>query len=210
MVTDWQAQPSPYPLVADRRQGAVGKERYLQRFRESESGALSGPVHDRHGTRVSERLMEFMDTPGQTARRSISGNRRARGSYSRAECDPVILCVDDESDMLTLLRLFLSAKGFEVIAATNGAAALDLIDEHRPDLIITDCVMPGMSGLELCRTLRDRAATRDIPVILYSGRDLSDVDRNLFDRFLLKPAKLDALARAIRGLLAGSCDQGLS
>ena len=142
--------------------------------------------------------MEFKETPGRTKRRPISG---AHGSYRAANRDPIILCVDDESDMLTLLRLFLSARGFEVITALNAAEALDAIGEHCPDLIVTDCIMPGMNGLELCRELRDRAETRDIPIVLCSGRDLSDADRSLFDRVVLKPAQLDALARVIRGLL---------
>lgn len=154
--------------------------------------------------------MEFKETPGRTERRPISGTRGAHGSYPAANRDPVILCVDDESDMLTLLRLFLSARGLEVITASNAAQALDAIEEHRPDLIVTDCIMPGMNGLELCRELRDRAETRDIPIVLYSGRDLSDTDCSLFDRFVLKPAQLDALARVIRGLLTPSPDPGFA
>lgn len=149
--------------------------------------------------------MEFKET--RTERRPIDG---AHGSYPAANRDPVILCVDDESDMLTLLRLFLSARGLEVITALNAAEALDAIEEHCPDLIVTDCIMPGMSGLELCRELRDRAKTRDIPIVLHSGRDLSDADRSLFDRFVLKPVQLDALARVIRGLLTASRDPGFA
>lgn len=154
--------------------------------------------------------MEFKETPGRTERRPIGGVHGAHGSYPTANRDPVILCVDDESDMLTLLRLFLSARGLEVITALNGAEALGAIEEHRPDLIVTDCIMPGMNGLELCRELRDRAKTRDIPIVLYSGRDLSDADRSLFDCFVLKPARLDVLASVIRGLLTPSPDTGFA
>lgn len=122
-------------------------------------------------------------------------------SGATARSNPVILSVDDEPDNLTVLRLFLSAEGFEVMGASNAAEALQLIEDHCPDLIITDFVMPGMSGLDLCRTLRARGEARDIPIILYSGTDLREADPNLFDRFVLKPAELDGFARAVRELL---------
>lgn len=125
-------------------------------------------------------------------------NRTAR----QPRVNPLILCVDDQPDMLTLLRLFLSRKGFEVIVAPNATEALQLVEQRHPDLIITDFAMPGMNGLELCRTLRDRRETRDIPIILYSSRDLWQDDPSLFDRFVLKPAELEAFAATIRDLLA--------
>ena len=61
--------------------------------------------------------------------------------------------------------------------------------------------MPGMSGLEFCRTLRERGEARDIPIILYSGVDFREEDCNLFDRCVMKPAEPDVFARAIRDLL---------
>ena len=131
----------------------------------------------------------------------VRGHRGALGATSRAQSCPAILCVDDDPDLLAILQLFLSAKGFEVIAASNAAEALHLIEDRRPDLIITDFAMPGMSGLELCRSLRNRAETNDIPIILCTGKDLWDVDGTLFDRLVLKPAGLDGLAAMIRTLL---------
>lgn len=113
----------------------------------------------------------------------------------------LILCVDDEPDALTILRLFLSARGFEVTVASSGAEALQLVENRRPDLIITDYAMPDMNGLDLCRMLRGSVATHDIPIILHSGVELKTDHADLFDRFLLKPAELDLLAREIRSLL---------
>lgn len=130
-----------------------------------------------------------------------SGPRGMLDAHSSARPCPEILCVDDDADLLTILRLFLSAKGFDVIPAANATEALQLIEDHRPDVIVTDFAMPGMSGLDLCRTLRDRAETSRIPIILCTGKDLWDVDRSLFDRCVLKPAALDGLAGMIRGLL---------
>lgn len=145
--------------------------------------------------------MEFESGANRAARRHVSRGHRAAEARSSARAKPVILCVDDEPDAVTILRLFLSAHGFEVVVAADAAEALQLIEERRPDLIITDYAMPGMSGLELCRMLREHDDTRDIPVILHSGIELRQEHPDLFDRFLLKPADLDLLAREIRNLL---------
>ena len=140
--------------------------------------------------------------PNRTARQSFSSGRRLREAYSTTGSRPLILCVDDEPDARTILRLFLSAHGFEIMVAADVVEALRLIEERRPDLIITDYAMPGVSGLELCRTLRDRAETHDIPIILHTGIELHAGDHpDLFDRFVLKPAELDHLAREVRELL---------
>lgn len=132
---------------------------------------------------------------------AVGGHRSSLGAHSNARSCPAILCVDDDPDLLAILQLFLSAKGFEILAASTAEEALQLVEDRRPDLIITDFAMPGMSGLDLCRSLRTRAETTDIPIILCTGKDLWDVDRGLFDRLVLKPAGLDGLAAMIRGLL---------
>jgi DNA-binding response OmpR family regulator len=147
--------------------------------------------------------MEFDGRFDRNAQPPVSGGRRGRGTSA----GPVILCVDDEPDLLTILRLFLTSQGFEVIPALDAAEALQLIEENRPDLIITDYAMPGMSGLELCRKLRARADTSDIPIILCSGKELWEDDPHLFDRFVLKPAELDVFVRTIRALLVPSRPQ---
>jgi two-component system sensor histidine kinase ChiS len=147
--------------------------------------------------------METKPTFNRIPRRSVSAGCGARQASPTVGSNPVILCVDDEPDLLTILRLFLSAQDLEVIPASDAAEALSVLEQRRPDLIITDYAMPGMSGLELCRTLRDRADTCEIPIILYSGRDLWQDDYpRLFDRFVLKPAEFDVFIRTVRALLA--------
>lgn len=143
--------------------------------------------------------MEPEATFDRIARPRIRGGRSARPT---ADSNPVILCVDDDPDLLTILRLFLSAQGFQVISTVSAVEALQLVTERRPHLIITDCAMPGMDGLELCRKLRERGDTRDIPIILHSGKDIREDDPRLFDRFVLKPVELDVFVRTIRALLA--------
>ncbi|HEV2272127.1 MAG TPA: response regulator [Steroidobacteraceae bacterium] len=129
---------------------------------------------------------------------SGQGPRKARAT-TRAK--PLILCVDDEQDALTILRLFLSAHGFAITVASSATEALRLVADRHPDLIITDYAMPDMNGLDLCRALRGSGETHDIPIILHSGVDLREDHADLFDHFLLKPAELELLAREIRSLL---------
>ena len=70
-----------------------------------------------------------------------------------------ILVADDEPNQLELLTFNLTQAGFEVIRAGDGQQALDMVEEHRPDLVIIDWMMPHMSGIDVCRTLRARSET---------------------------------------------------
>ena len=88
------------------------------------------------------------------------------------------MVVDDEEDIANLLKLILEAEGYEVVTALNGDKALELAEIETPDLVLLDLMMPGKSGLETCKCLRDRRRTRNTPVIIFSalGRD---VDKKL-------------------------------
>ena len=89
-----------------------------------------------------------------------------------------LLIVDDESDIVSLLKLVLEAEGYQVVSAQSGDEALRLAEIEAPDLVLLDLMMPGKSGLEVCRFLRNQPRTRNTPVIVFSalGRD---VDRKL-------------------------------
>lgn len=115
----------------------------------------------------------------------------------------LILVVDDDSDALTALQLLLSALGFEVATARSAQEALTRVQQRLPDLIITDCEMPRMSGLEFCRVLRKRDQTRDIPIVLYTGKDIVESGPKAYDRIVAKPADADAILSIIRALLRG-------
>jgi two-component system response regulator VicR len=88
------------------------------------------------------------------------------------------MVVDDESDIVGLLRLVLEAEGYQVVGALSGDEAISLAEIEAPDLILLDLMMPGRSGLETCRYLKNQPKTRNIPVVVFSalGRD---VDRKL-------------------------------
>ena len=111
-----------------------------------------------------------------------------------------VLCVEDEPDSLAILEWFLTAEGLTVVTACSAAEALLKVDEHRPDIILTDHLMPGMTGLELCGHLRGFETTRAIPIIVYTALSLP-VQSSLYDRTLLKPTDFDVILRQIRSLL---------
>ena len=87
-----------------------------------------------------------------------------------------ILAVNDSPDFLNLLGVVLRDEEVRVITAENGAAALELLKTTRPDLIISDVVMPGINGIELCRQLKTNPATRNIPVLLVTALRCDEAD----------------------------------
>ena len=91
-----------------------------------------------------------------------------------------ILVVDDEPGILALLEVILRRKGFTVLSAGGAYQALVVLAREKPDLIILDVMMPGITGLELCRHLRTRADTARTPVIMLSARaDAEAVQRGI-------------------------------
>jgi two-component system phosphate regulon response regulator PhoB len=132
--------------------------------------------------------------------RRVNGSDEVHSTAPKAR----ILAVDDSPDALTILRLFLSAEGFDVVTAGGVAEALLHVQEQLPDLIITDYAMPDRSGLDLCQHLRSHRQTRHIPIVLHTGTDLPPTDTPLYDAVCAKPANLAQLARRLRSLLAAS------
>ena len=80
-----------------------------------------------------------------------------------------IMVVDDDPGILALLEIILKRKGFIVSTAASGYRALALLDREKPDLFILDVMMPGISGIELCKKLRAQPETAETPIILLSG-----------------------------------------
>ena len=105
--------------------------------------------------------------------------------------EKTILVADDESHILNVVSLKLRNAGFRVLTAHDGQEALDLAQQERPDLIITDYHMPLLSGLELCRRLKQDAATRSIPAIMLTARgyhlEPRDTAESGIQRMLSKP-----------------------
>ncbi len=87
-----------------------------------------------------------------------------------------ILVVEDTPSEKELLSLYLQDGGYQIIQAENGKEALEKAINNKPDLIISDVVMPEMSGLELCRNIRKSSATQKIPIILCTSKN-QEIDR---------------------------------
>ena len=123
---------------------------------------------------------------------------------------PLVLVVEDEAALATMLRYNLEKSGFRVEEATDGQEALTRIAETTPDLVLLDWMLPAMSGLEVCRQIRRRPATRDLPVIMVTARtEDQDAVRGLntgADDYITKPFSTEALIARMRALLrrAGS------
>lgn len=109
-----------------------------------------------------------------------------------------ILVVDDESNMRFLLRLILEGAGYEVAEAPHGSSALELAHESRPDLIVTDLMMPVMGGHELIERLRADPETRGIPIVVVSANPRAAAPGA--DAGLGKPFDPDALLEVVRSL----------
>ena len=113
---------------------------------------------------------------------------------------PVILCVDDEDIPRTLRGLVLGKQGYTVLSAVSAAQALELLDLHHVDLVLTDQIMPEIAGTELARRLR---ATRPLlPIIIVSGVNEIPEDASFADRFISKVEGPEALFRNIAEVLA--------
>ncbi len=121
---------------------------------------------------------------------------------------PTILIVEDEAPLVTLLRYNLEKQGFRVEDAGDGAEALTRIAETPPDLVLLDWMLPTMSGIEVCRQLRRRPPTRQLPVIMLTARaEDQDAVRGLdtgADDYITKPFSTEALIARIRALLRRS------
>jgi DNA-binding response OmpR family regulator len=99
--------------------------------------------------------------------------------------------VDDELDILEMTRIMLESSGFDVETASDGNRALEVVEMKDIDLILLDAVMPGIHGLDVCRTLKRNPKTQMIPVIIFSalgtGVDMMLDDQDKADAYISKP-----------------------
>ncbi len=122
-----------------------------------------------------------------------------------SQAKPLVLVVEDEAALATMLRYNLEKQGFRVDEAGDGQEALTRISEARPDLVLLDWMLPVLSGIEVCRQIRRRPGTRDLPVIMVTARtEDGDSVRGLntgADDYITKPFNMDALLARMRALL---------
>jgi len=105
---------------------------------------------------------------------------------------PQILVVDDEAHITRAISMKLSRAGYVVEVATNGREALLAIQRQMPDLLITDCQMPVMDGVELCQNLRNDAACQSLPIIMLTAKGYELCEKSVtpqlqLNKLLVKP-----------------------
>lgn len=121
---------------------------------------------------------------------------------------PAVLVVDDEDAILEMIRFALEQAGMTALVAANAYEALLSINDNRPDIILMDWMMPGVSGIELTRRLRKDANTSDIPIIMLTARVTEDDKVSGFeagaDDYLVKPFSPRELLARIKAVLRRS------
>ncbi len=117
-----------------------------------------------------------------------------------------ILLADDDMDMLNMVKKGLEGIDAEIAVAMDGREAVRLARENRPDLIVLDVMMPGMSGWEVCKAIREDENLRKTPVLMLTGigEKLNELTSPLYgaDAYLDKPFDLEKLDKTARELLA--------
>ena len=130
--------------------------------------------------------------PTPNARWSHHGRRR-----------PIILIADDTMDAREIYGTYFTGRGFNVLTANDGAAAIQVALDHRPDVIVMDLAMPQFDGITAAERIKDTARTRRTPVILLTGYpqyvEQAALDRGV-DRFLTKPCLPEELERHVNEL----------
>ncbi len=117
-----------------------------------------------------------------------------------------VICIEDEPEMIDLIRLILGRRGFDVKGAAGGREGLELIREEKPDLVLLDLMMPEMDGWEVYQQMKANEATRDIPVIVVTAKAQS-IDKVLglhiakVDDYIAKPFSPQELLNSIDTVL---------
>lgn len=120
----------------------------------------------------------------------------------------VLLVIDDEVDILETLALVLRMEGYSVLMASNGKMGLERIKEKTPDLVISDVMMPVMTGLEMLRSVRSNPATKQIPVLLMSaGQPPAENANYQWTEFMGKPLSLDHFLKVVAEILTNQSHQ---
>jgi len=119
-----------------------------------------------------------------------------------------IVVVEDEPDILQVLSYNLKKEGFKVKSALDGSRGLELIQQHLPDLVMLDLMLPGMDGLQICQQLKQQASTQNIPIIMVTAKgEESDVVLGLgvgADDYIAKPFSPKELIARVKAVIRRS------
>lgn len=123
-----------------------------------------------------------------------------------------VLIVDDEPDIVELLKYNLQAEGYDCLTAPNGEKALELVEKHKPDLILLDVMMPKMDGMEVCRKIKENPKLSDIFIIFLTARgeeysEIAGFEMGA-DDYITKPIKPRLLMSRVKAILKRKSDSG--
>jgi DNA-binding response OmpR family regulator len=125
---------------------------------------------------------------------------------------PTVLIADDDLEILTMVRTLLRRRDIKLLEASDGEEAMRLIRENTPDLVVLDVMMPGMSGWEICKAIREDGDLSSIGIIMLTGigERLNEMTSPLYgaDAHLDKPFELSALDEAVTRVLGERGLQG--
>ncbi|MDR5640285.1 MULTISPECIES: PleD family two-component system response regulator [unclassified Thermosynechococcus] len=116
-----------------------------------------------------------------------------------------VLVVEDTPSEMALITSLLQESGYTVIAATDAKEALEKVTQYKPDVVVTDVVMPGMSGFELCRSLKKNPETEKLPIVVCTSKN-QELDRlwamkQGADAYVTKPFSREDLLRALKSVV---------
>ena len=127
-------------------------------------------------------------------------------SRKKSRPKPTVVIADDDLEILTMVRTLLRRRDVKLLEASDGEEAMRLIRENEPDLVVLDVMMPGMSGWEVCKAIREEEALADTGVIMLTGigERLNEMTSPLYgaDAYLDKPFELTDLDAAVTRVLS--------
>ena len=150
--------------------------------------------------------MAGQQQPAEAAGRgNVSSNRHADAGDISSLPKRKVLIIEDEKDIRDLVRYHLETEGFTVLEASDGEVSLHLAAAERPALVILDLMLPGLSGLEVCRTLRAQDKMATVPILMLTAR-ASEVDKVLglemgADDYMTKPFSPRELVARVKAVL---------
>jgi DNA-binding response OmpR family regulator len=113
-----------------------------------------------------------------------------------------VLAIDDENDVLLIIKTALQSEGYEVLTATNGFDGLAIAEDQRPSLILLDLMMPEMDGMEVLKKLKESKVTDDIPVVILTGLSDRGKIREALDKgtsyYIVKPFEYQDLVSKVK------------
>ena len=139
-----------------------------------------------------------LNAPKRAQNNSINNNQTAKSTTKK------VVLAEDNSLLLLLLKFRLQKEGYEILTATNGKEALELIQEHKPELVLTDIMMPFVSGLEIISHVRNKLKL-ETPIIIFSAAGQEEIVIKAFDLgatdFMSKPISPNELIIRVKKLL---------